>query len=337
VGQRQALETDNWVDTSEQLLENEPIRDALALFLVDRLYNSAEVEQRLEQVLPPRLQRLAGPAAAGLEEVARRQAPRALGTVVALRAWRNANRQAHSTLLSVVRSDASDRPISLDLEQLLAQVADATGLPQEAVDRLPPNLAKLQIADAEELDEAKGAVDLLEEIPWVLFGLALVAFAAAVYLSTERRRGVLNVGACLIVAGIGVLALRRLGEKAVVDALAEAPNADSVADNAWDIATSLVVDVAQGSMLLGLLIVSAAWLVGPTGWAAGTRRFAAPALRDHAGAVRAGLAVAILLLVIWGPVPWTTKVIPILLFTAAAFSWLEWTRARTLREFPAVA
>jgi len=164
-----------------------------------------------------------------------------------------------------------------------------------------------------------------------------VAFAAAVYLSTERRRGVLNVGACLIVAGIGVLALRRLGEKAVVDALAEAPNADSVADNAWDIATSLVVDVAQGSMLLGLLIVSAAWLVGPTGWAAGTRRFAAPALRDHAGAVRAGLAVAILLLVIWGPVPWTTKVIPILLFTAAAFSWLEWTRARTLREFPAVA
>jgi len=41
--------------------------------------------------------------------------------------------------------------------------------------------------------------------------------------------------------------------------------------------------------------------------------------------------------VIWGPVPWTTKVIPILAFTAAAFLWLEWIRSRTLAEFTAHA
>jgi hypothetical protein len=51
--------------------------------------------------------------------------------------------------------------------------------------------------------------------------------------------------------------------------------------------------------------------------------------------VRAGLGVLILLLVIWGPVPWTTKIIPILVFTCAAFLWLEWIRTRTLAEFPA--
>ena len=35
---RQALNTDNWVDTSDQLLENEDIREALGLFIVDSLF-----------------------------------------------------------------------------------------------------------------------------------------------------------------------------------------------------------------------------------------------------------------------------------------------------------
>jgi hypothetical protein len=57
--QRQALDTHNWVSTSDRLLQNERIRTAVALFLVDRLYRSAAVEQRMREVLPPRLDRLA--------------------------------------------------------------------------------------------------------------------------------------------------------------------------------------------------------------------------------------------------------------------------------------
>jgi hypothetical protein len=43
------------------------------------------------EVLPPELTRLAGPAAAGLMEIARRNAPRLLGTDAALTAWEEAN------------------------------------------------------------------------------------------------------------------------------------------------------------------------------------------------------------------------------------------------------
>ena len=37
---RQALDTDNWVDTSGKLLEDQEIRTAIGLFIIDRLYNS---------------------------------------------------------------------------------------------------------------------------------------------------------------------------------------------------------------------------------------------------------------------------------------------------------
>src|SRR5215218_2524028 len=83
--ERQALDTDNWVETSDQLLENEEIRSTLSFFIVDQLYDSQAVQARLEEVLPPRLTKLAAPAAAGLKELARRNAPRVLGSAAALK------------------------------------------------------------------------------------------------------------------------------------------------------------------------------------------------------------------------------------------------------------
>jgi hypothetical protein len=58
-----------------ELLEDEEIRNALAVYLVDTLYQSADLQQRLEETLPPPLDRLAAPAAAGLKQVAVREAP----------------------------------------------------------------------------------------------------------------------------------------------------------------------------------------------------------------------------------------------------------------------
>src|SRR3954468_17464139 len=100
--QRQALNPDNWVSASTRLLDNDKIRNALAVALVDRLYDTNAVEQRLRDSLPPRLDPLAAPAARGLREVPMRNAPRILGTAAALRAWEVANRAAHEVFLDVV-------------------------------------------------------------------------------------------------------------------------------------------------------------------------------------------------------------------------------------------
>src|SRR3954454_7468251 len=109
---RQALDTDNWADTSSALLEDEDIRQAVGLFIIDRLYQSDEAQAQLEQVLPPRLAPLAKPAAAGLKQVAQRNAGRVLGTDAALQAWETANRKAHETLLRIINSDAASEGVS---------------------------------------------------------------------------------------------------------------------------------------------------------------------------------------------------------------------------------
>jgi hypothetical protein len=322
--QRQALDTDEWVDTSGRLLENEAIRTALGLFIVDRLLDSEQVEARLDP--------LAGPAAAGLKEIAQRNAPRLLGSAVALDAWERANEAAHSRLVDIVEGRVAEGEVALDLRSLFQQVSDGSGLPPGVVDRLPPEVATLEVAQADDLETAQELLDLFETIVWVLLVAALAAFAGAVALSRDRRRTMVSVGGCLMFAAIAVLAIRRLAGEAVVDALAAAPNAGAAADDVWDIATSLLVEAAHGSFLAGLFIVLGAWLAGPGRWAVDTRLRLAPVFREHPGYVRAGLATAILLLVVWGPVPWTERFWTVAAFTVAAFVWLEWIGRRALQE-----
>src|SRR5262245_9523447 len=246
---RQALDTDNWVDTSSKLLENDDIRNAIGLFIVDRLYNSDEVAAQIETVLPPRLEPLAKPAANGLKEVAKRNAGRILGTDAALTAWEKANRTAHETLLRLIKSDAANSDLSLDLGTLFTQIATSTGLPASAVDKLPSSVTELQIASGDNLRKGRKAVDLFKTVVWVLLVLSVGCFAGAIALSRDRRKTVIRVGGCLMFAGVAIVALRTVAGSVVVDALAQAPNAHSVADEVWSISTSLLVDVAQGSFL----------------------------------------------------------------------------------------
>src|SRR5213080_2835950 len=73
---RQALNTDNWTDTSGQLLADKAVQAALSSYLVDELFSNVDVASELQQTLPPQASALAGPAAAGLQELAGRAAPK---------------------------------------------------------------------------------------------------------------------------------------------------------------------------------------------------------------------------------------------------------------------
>src|SRR5919204_6543410 len=68
--ERQALNTDDWVNTSGRLLENEQIQKALANYAVDQLYANVDVEAELHNALPKNFKPLSGPASTGLRSVA---------------------------------------------------------------------------------------------------------------------------------------------------------------------------------------------------------------------------------------------------------------------------
>ena len=105
---RQLLNTDNWTETSSELLENDAIRAQVSTLLVNELYANVDVQQDLEQVFArvlqtQRAEALAGPAASGLRGLAEDGANRLLQRPVPQRLWEEANRRAQSRFLQIVR------------------------------------------------------------------------------------------------------------------------------------------------------------------------------------------------------------------------------------------
>jgi hypothetical protein len=330
---RQMLDTKNWVQTSDALLRDAAIRTALSNALLDRLYESAPVETRVREALPPQLQGLAAPAAAAVRQAASRRAPEILGSDAALGAWEKANEGAHKTLLKLLNGDlAANGQVNLDVDGLLRQVAAGTGLPSGVVDKLPAQYRQLQILKSDQLKSTQDAVQILKSLPWILLPLSVVLFGAAIFLAADRRRTIVWCGGCAVISGVAVLAIRRVGGDAVVNALADAPNIRPAAKAALSIGTSLLTDVAWGSILIGAIVMLGAWLWGPASWALAARRAVAPIFRDRPALPRVALGLLLLLLLIWGPVPWTRNLIWLLIVAAAAFVWLELLRRRTLAD-----
>jgi len=67
---RQALSTDNWTNASGRLLEDDKIRSALSVYVVNQVFTNVDVTQRLQQRLPPNIKPLAAPIAVGLQQAA---------------------------------------------------------------------------------------------------------------------------------------------------------------------------------------------------------------------------------------------------------------------------
>ena len=337
--QRQLLETDSWVDTSTELLENEDIRDAVALYLVDELYANVDVEAEIRQQLPAQFKVLANPAAGALRQVADQIAQRALETPPVQTAWEEANRTAHELLIEVIEGGGSNLStaggvVTLDLGAILTQVADQIGLPGDLASKLPPDIAQLEILRSNELEAAQDAAKLLKTLAWVLTALALGLYALAVYLAHDRRREVLrSVGFGFLAVGLIVLFLHGVVGNAVVDSLTTTASSQPAVQATWDIGTSLLTTAAGAMIAYGIAIVFAAWLAGPTRPATAVRRTLAPYLRQPRIAY-AGLALILVLLFWWSPTPGFSRLLPSLILIGLLALGTEMLRRRTEIEFP---
>jgi hypothetical protein len=336
---RQALETETWTRTSSQLLENEEIRDAVADFLVTQLYAHVDVEGQIERRFPPDLKGLAGPASGGLRQAATAGAQRALEQPRVQQAWENANRAAHENLILLLDDDlpgvsAGGGVVTLDLRTILAQIGAQVGIGGNLADKLPPDAAQIEILQADELEEAQEATQLLRTLAWFLTALTLVLYGIAIIINRGRRRETLrSVGIAFIVVGILVLFAHRIAGGAVVDALTGTAASEGPAQATWDIATSLLLATGQAIVGYGIVIMLAAWLAGPSAAATWVRRGATPYLRQPRFAY-GGLVILLAVIFWWNPTEATRRLPTSLLLIALLALGTELLRRQVIREFP---
>jgi hypothetical protein len=336
---RQLLNTDNWVSTSDRLLTNEKVDERLADYLAEEVFTGARLEAKLEEALPPKLAPLAGAVAGGLHGLAPQVAERLLEAPRVQALWSEANRRAHEELLRVLDGggttvSTANGTVTLDLRPLVESVGERVGA-AELGEKLPVGAGRLTIIHSDELEAAQKGVKLLRHLPIVLTLLALILFGLAIWLAGPRRREALRAaGIGFIVAGVLVLLLRSLGGHYVVDALAKSDTGKPAFEAVWGIATSLLATVARSALAFGVLVFLAAWLAGPTRLATALRREAAPYVRAHQATAYVTAAAVFLILVAWAPVAAFRKPLGMLVLAALLAVGAELLRLQILRDFP---
>ncbi len=338
---RQLLDNGYWTRTSTKLLENRAIQDQLSTYLTEQLYANVDLAGELRAGLPKQLKPLAGPAAGGLRTVIEEAVAVALRTSQVQGLWRTANEVTHRQLVDVIenRHDVVGTPgggrVVLDLRPLVAELAERLGTPAPVVEKLRSHVGEITILRSRTLETMQGAVRGLRDLALVLPLLALALFALAVALSRGRRsRALLAVGLALIGAALATLIARSLIGTRVVDALASTEALRPAAAATWSIATSLLVDVAVATLVIGALVALGGALGGRSRWATATRRAIAPYLRDRPGLAFGLAAVALLLVFLWRPIAATQKPLGIVVIAALSLLGVDALRRQAIAEFP---
>jgi Short C-terminal domain len=338
--ERQALNTDDWVSTSDRLIQNQTIRAAVGAYLVDQLYENVDVEAELKDILPGDTKELAGPAAGGLRQVAGNGAEKVLETSTAQSLWEDANRSAHEQLVAVLenKGDAvstAEGEVSLNLGSLLTNLASQVGIGQQLTEKLPPDAGQIRILRSDQLKTAQNIAIAVKGLALVLSILTFAAFAAAIYLSRGSRWvTILFCGIGLIAAGFAVVVARHIAGGIVVDQLVVTESAKPAGEAAWSIATSLMTSIATTVIVVGVLFSIAGWLGSPTASARASRHAIAPILRDYAAYVYTGLALFVCFYFLSGPTQGLRSLLTTLVVAAMAAFGIHELRKQTAEEYP---
>ena len=358
---RQVLNADNWAATSSHVLADKEVQAAISAFGVNQLFNSGIPQARLKAALPPKLQPLAGPLAAGLQQIAAQAAPRILASPQVQTLWREANRAALKTFLKIINGGGSlastnGGVVTLDVHAIVDQLAASLGVEQQVAAgvsklqanagtvkagasqlgiTLPASAGRIVILRSNQLKGVQDIVKVIKGLAIVLPLLALALFALAVWLSKGRRREALRVtGWCFVVVGLFVILDRRVGGNAIVNGLVQDPANRPAAHQVWTIATSLLYDIGAAVVVYGLVLVVATWVAGHTRPATALRQTLAPTLRERPVVAYVTVYAALLLVIIWGPTPATRQLPYIILFIVLLALGVDALRRQTAHEFP---
>ena len=337
----QALDTDTVEQTAGELIADPEIRNQIAATMVDQLYANVDVEAALEQRLPPDQKALAGPIAAAVRAGADRLAQGLLNRPRAQELWVRTIAATHRNLISVLKDErtslrTSEGNVVLDLQPLLIQLGERVAIVGDIDQRLlsNPDAGKITIIKSNQLEKAQDLTRLMNFLGLWLWVVPIALWAIALWLARGRRRDILRmIGFSAILAGLLVLVVRRIVGSIVVDELATTESIEEAAGDAWDIVTGLLRDGGLTLMGIGVLLLVAVWIAGPSRYATGSRKWLAPHIARPELAF-GGAAALLALLVWWGPTAQTQRWQLILVTAVVLALGVEVLRRQTAKEFP---
>jgi hypothetical protein len=308
------LDTDRYVETVSPLGSDPAIRAAAVSRITDTVMGAIDVQSIVAERLPGPLGVIATPVETAIRTTVSDTAEQVLASDKFASIWDAANRVAHANIRSLLtESRVIELPngrLVIDLTAIVAEVRAVLvdrGLDFFAPIPITQLTAGLELFDAEQLQEAQTAVRIMRTAVWVLVVLTLGCFIAAIALASDRRKALAHVGIALSIGAAVLVTAINVGRNVSLGSLPDGVDPDAAAA-AFDILTRFFRQALRTVFGLGLVLVVAAWLAGPSGLAGRLRGVVRSRgltdaadeptatsvwVRDHATALRVALLAVV--------------------------------------------
>src|SRR4051794_7728188 len=299
------LNPDHLSETVGPLPSDPKVAAVLSTKITDAAFEAADVQDRLQAQLPPKVAFIAGPITTAVHGFVQEQVQTVIQSPQFEAFWRTAvafsSRQAiavlrgHTGTVSVQNGTVTLNLIPVvnnALKEVQARASELLGhnvtlptitnatLPADARAKLeqalgvtlPANFAQIVILRSTSLESAQTAVRIFDRSVWALAILSLIFIVLALVLSDRKRRTVLQLATGIALGFVIVRNVLRLSDDQVVK-LGRTPEGRAAIN-------AIVHQIARGLFVLtgwmlvaALLVVLIAAITGPYGWAVAFRRF----------------------------------------------------------------
>jgi hypothetical protein len=301
------LNPEHLSNTVGPLPSNPKVAAVLSTRITDAAFEAANVQERLQAQLPPKVAFIAGPITNAVHGFVQGQVQTIIQSPQFEAFWRTAVLFSSTQAVDVLRGhtgtvSVQNGTVTLNLipvvnnalGEVQARASELLGhnvtlptitnatLPAEARAKLeqalgvtlPENFAQIVILRSSSLEAAQTAVRIFDRSVWALAILALIFIVLAIVLSDRKRRTVLQLATAIALGFVIVRNVLRLGDDQVVK-LGRTPEGRAAINVViHQIAHGLFVLTAW-ALVVALLVVLVGAITGPYGWAVAFRRWIA--------------------------------------------------------------
>jgi hypothetical protein len=292
---RTTLDTDRWVETVTPLDQDPAVRAAVSAYMTDQIFNTLNVQQRVQEALPPRAAFLATPLTGQVRTYVQSSVNKVLASQQFALLWQEMNRVAHKQVLAILEGDSnvvrgSGDTVTLNLLPVVNEVlrlleqqvptifGKTVNLPtitngqipaglQTRIEsalgvNLPANFAAIPIYRGDELSTAQQTVVQVKRSLGLLVLGSVLALGLAFLISPGRRRTALQFGVWLAVSVVALTGMLRAIRAQLIEQVPAGQLRDG-ADAAVQVVFATLRERGTQLLWLGVLIALVAYLVGP--------------------------------------------------------------------------
>jgi hypothetical protein len=330
------LSTDGWVETVAPLADDPAIIDALSNRIVDTIFERADIQDRITDVLPGPVDALGRTFTNSLRNLATNQTEKFLESDRFQSLWEQANRLAHEQVVAMF-SGKGDALENHDGQVVLDVGAVADKVRQQLVDNgvgilkrvsIPKGQAEVVLFESSVVSDLQTVFRLLDQL-WIALPIAFVVVAAAaIAIAVRRRRTVVEIGLAVAAGSLLLITGLHFARREYLSAATNAQLNGEAAESVFDAIVTKLETWTWALVVVALVAAAAAFLSDPRKieWVArklhgdriAMQTGVAPWVRAHRVALGVGgAAAALVLLVVW-PSP-TLQVLVVILVLLAFY------------------